>query len=599
MKLKNSRFSSTLRMYKAFMHDYPRDILKVFFLLLAAALFEGLGAFTVVPLAGAVVGGESGTGQNQISEVAISVVQFLGFNPSLGLFISVFAILLMLKGVILWFVHTSIGSIQAKIETEFRVALMEGIVAAEWQYVQSQPSGHLTNAVTTEALRAASNFTTFSRLAMSVVQAVVYTAAAFIINAYVAFAALVTGVILFLVLSRYVSMTRTSGAKRTEKFKVLLARFTDIIRGLKPLKAMSLEQWIVPLVEADAHEIEQALRREASGRAGIASFQEPIGATVLAGGLYFMLTYTDIDIAIVIAMAFLFWRSVQANAGVQRDLQALAANESAYWSIKKAIIDAKNAKEELNPKGEKIVWLQDSIRLEGVDFSYTDQPILQNINFEIPAGKITAVIGQSGSGKTTIADLILGLYALQNGRISIDGRPLATINLKNWRSSIGYVPQDPILLNGSIYDNISLGNPDITRDMSTLAVTQAGALNFINQLSDGIDTIIGEGGQALSGGQRQRLAIARALVAKPTLLILDEFTSSLDAETEQSICSTLLSLRQYTTIFAISHQSAIREIADQVFLLDETGLHDEAQSDTEKEHRNIRGNTLGIENLKA
>lgn len=563
------------RMARAFATDYPWDIAKVFGLMLLSSAFEGLGVFTIVPLASIVVRDHQGSEPDAVSGVILSAVEQAGLEPSLGNLLAIFVGLLVLKALTLWFVHKTIGLIQAKIETDLRVQLMNNVIRADWPHLQAQASGHLANAVTTEATRAASNFAGVAKLAMTLVQTGVYTASALIINAYVAIVALVTAAVIFTLLSWYVRISRAGGTARTEQFQSLLARFTDLVRGLKPLKAMAKEHRIMPLIEADAERIRHALGREAVGRAGILSFQEPLGAAVLAAGLYVVLTYTDVQIGTVFALAFLFWRSVQATGGIQKTLQSLAINESAYWAIVSRTEQARNAREDHNISGRVVDRLEHRIRLDGIHFSYGDRPTISDVSIDIPAGRITAVIGPSGSGKTTLADLILGLFRPQQGRILIDGHDLRQINLLAWRQRIGYVPQEPVLLNGSIAENISLGDPDVSESDIEAALRQSGAMTFVDALPQGMHTVIGEEAQKLSGGQRQRLAIARALVSRPVLLILDEATSALDPETEHGICKTLVELRSFTTIFAISHQMAIRDIADQVFLLEAGGLRDD------------------------
>jgi ATP-binding cassette subfamily C protein len=164
-----------------------------------------------------------------------------------------------------------------------------------------------------------------------------------------------------------------------------------------------------------------------------------------------------------------------------------------------------------------------------------------------------------------LVDLITGLFQPTSGKVLIDGIPLPEIDLQSWRHMIGYVPQDTILLHESIFTNVTLGEPSLTAADVEYALQAAEAWDFVSAMPEGIGTIVGERGTRLSGGQRQRIAIARAMIHRPRLLILDEATSALDPESEASICQTLNGLRGQLTILAISHQSALVEVADQVF----------------------------------
>ena len=187
---------------------------------------------------------------------------------------------------------------------------------------------------------------------------------------------------------------------------------------------------------------------------------------------------------------------------------------------------------------------------------------------EIAAGGITVLQGPSGAGKTTLIDLLLGLYRADSGRIEIDGVPIEDIDLALWRSMTGYVPQELSLLHGTVMTNIALGDLDVSREAVLNAIKRAGAEPLINELHAGIDTDVGEKGSKLSGGQRQRISLARALVLQPKLLILDEVTSALDPETEQRICDSVAGLGGEYTIVVITHRPAWVAVATRLYTID-------------------------------
>ncbi len=172
-----------------------------------------------------------------------------------------------------------------------------------------------------------------------------------------------------------------------------------------------------------------------------------------------------------------------------------------------------------------------------MSFWHGETQILDSVSIDIPAGCVTVLMGPSGAGKTTIADIILGLYAPDRGRVLVDGVPLEEIDLKSWRRLVGYVPQDLVLFHDTIQANVALGDRQIGEAQVRRALQMAGAWEFIEALPDGMQTHVGQGGAKLSGGQRQRIALARALVCQPKLLVLDEVTSALDPHTEQQICA--------------------------------------------------------------
>ena len=182
------------------------------------------------------------------------------------------------------------------------------------------------------------------------------------------------------------------------------------------------------------------------------------------------------------------------------------------------------------------------------------------------------ITGPSGVGKTTLIDLILGLHLPTEGNIFIDGVPLHEISLPFWRRQIGYVAQELILLNDTVAANVSLGDPDLDEAAVSRALEIAGAAGFMGQLGKGLQTVVGDKGARLSGGQRQRINLARALVRRPRLLVLDEVTSALDPDSEREICANIRDLVGETTVLAITHRPAFLEWADIVYRIGEGGI---------------------------
>lgn len=224
--------------------------------------------------------------------------------------------------------------------------------------------------------------------------------------------------------------------------------------------------------------------------------------------------------------------------------------------------------------------IQGDIFFDDVDFAYeANVPVLQNFHLRIRANQVTALVGSSGSGKSTVAHLIARLYDVQKGVIFIDGYPLDEVTLESLRRQIGIVSQDVILLNGSIRDNIAYGKPDASPEEIEAAARAANAQEFIKAFPRGYDTLIGERGVKLSGGQKQRLSIARALLKNPRLIILDEATAALDTESEQLIQKALSRLLPGRTCLVIAHRLSTIQHADRIVVLEkgqvvETGTHE-------------------------
>src|SRR5450432_3715980 len=235
-----------------------------------------------------------------------------------------------------------------------------------------------------------------------------------------------------------------------------------------------------------------------------------------------------------------------------------------------------------NPGQTALPAIRGDVRFDHVTFRYRiDGPaILQDVSFSMPAGQIVGVVGPSGSGKSTLAKLIQRLYVPESGRVIVDGVDLAVVDPAWLRRQIGVVLQENVLFNSSVRENIALADPAMTMERVIAAAMLAGAHEFILELPEGYDTIVGERGSSLSGGQRQRIAIARALITDPRILILDEATSALDYESERVIQDNMRRIAQGRTVLIIAHRlSAVRR-SNRIITIDrgrlvEDGTHDE------------------------
>jgi len=290
-----------------------------------------------------------------------------------------------------------------------------------------------------------------------------------------------------------------------------------------------------------------------------------LGGTMTTGELVSYTFFVGLMVAPLVQIASIGTQITEAFAGLDRihELRNVAPEDEA---------DARLA---------PIRELEGEVTFDNVRFGYKpDVEVLQGVSFHAPAGTTTALVGPSGAGKSTLIALIMAFHRPQSGRILVDGRDLAELRLRDYRKQLGVVMQDNFLFDGTVRENIAYGNPGATDEEIRAASRISHADEFIERFDDGYDTIVGERGVKLSGGQRQRIAIARAILADPRILILDEATSSLDSEAEALIRDGLRSLRRGRTTFVIAHRLSTIRSADQILVMDkgeivERGTHDE------------------------
>jgi subfamily B ATP-binding cassette protein MsbA len=288
-------------------------------------------------------------------------------------------------------------------------------------------------------------------------------------------------------------------------------------------------------------------------------------------------TLTSEDFLRFILMLFAMLAPIKTLGTVNITIQnSLAAAERVF-----NILDSKP---DINdkPDAKEIESFSEEIRFDNVSFDYGEEsaPVLKNVSFSISKGSVVALVGASGAGKSTIADLIPRFYDTTSGSVKIDGDDIKEFKLSSLRKMMGIVSQDVILFNDTVRNNISYGQPELKESNIISAAKSANAMEFIDSFPKGLDTVIGEKGVTLSGGQKQRLSIARAIIKNPPVLILDEATSSLDTESEKLVQQAIEQLMKDRTVLVIAHRLSTVVNADKIIVLEkgkiiESGNHSE------------------------
>jgi ATP-binding cassette subfamily C protein len=530
--------------------------------LVLAGLSEAISLGALLPTISHIGGATPGDGST-LNRIMLQALNSVGIEPTLGNLITIVSVALIVKAVLAFSALSYAGFSVAEVSANVRTLLLEQLMEAKWSYFVDQRVGRIANAISNDATRSGDAYFTAARFVAFLCQGVVYLLVALLISWKLAVTGLVVGAVLIASLNFLVRTSRRAGLRQTDRTSELVTYVSDAFSNIKPLKSMNRQQPFAALFATKIRSLRRALVKRVLAKQGLTYGEEVLIAIMLGGSVYLAADVWRIPLPELVVMGILFYQVVSITGKIQQNYQSAVELESAYWRVQELIQETAANKEP--DHGTILPSLNDCVLFENVSFAYKDRLVSENVNLRIDAGSITVLQGPSGAGKTTLIDLLIGLYQPAKGRILVDGVPLSEIKLGAWRSLIGYVPQEISLLHGSVADNIALGDPQISRADVISALERAGAMDFVGQLSDGIDTIVGERGTRLSGGQRQRIALARALVTDPKILILDEVTSALDPETELEICQNIQSLGGDYTIVAITHRPAWTAIATRLY----------------------------------
>lgn len=564
--IQNNWITNTLRLFRKAFSAYTLQILAIVSLAIVGSICEGLGISAIIPTFSFVGGG--GTTSDTITHFIQAFFTFFHITYTFRYLLIFIGILFVVRTIALFFIQYLTAYIVFGYERDMRTRLFSSTIDATWPYLSKQKVGVLSQMLITNTTSASQFFTYFSTLVVIGAKMVAYTLIIINVSSLMAFLSVTAGGIMFFVM-KPVYFKSKNFSRIGEKANRTLAHFvSQHIMGIKTVKSMTVE---VPVAHK-AREYFESLRK-----VGISIFtlrgliQLIIGFAGLGFiGVAFIVMYhlpgftISTFIIIVFAINQLF-SQIQLAQGQFHSMTSLLP----YLETVLRHMDEAETHVEHGVEGVADEPLAKAIEIQHVSFSYPSRgTVLSDVSFTIERGSMVGIIGPSGTGKTTIADLLLRLYAPDSGKILFDGVDISSLPLRAWRSHIGYVTQDMFLLNDTILTNISFYQEGLSRDDIVAAAKLAHIHEFIESLPEKYDTVIGDRGVLLSGGQRQRIVLARILARKPALLILDEATSSLDTESERAIQGAIENLRGKTTILIIAHRLSIIASADKIIALD-------------------------------
>jgi ATP-binding cassette subfamily C protein len=559
----------TWRFLRAMVRLVPRRIVAGVALSLAVTASEAAGVLLLAQLLALAGTGTPGGAAGTLVRTVENTFRAVGVQPTLGAVLGVFVVLAVAVALLQRTQNLVTNRMELEVSLDARTRLYDAIAGARWLPLARARSSDLLTGLTTEVDRVGSAAAFLLTFFVHALLVLAYLAVALRLSPTLTAVAMACGGLLLLVLRRQRLATRHAGQEISAVSAELVSAATEHLGALKVVKSYGAEERNARMYASVARRAtEVRMRAWATFADARAAFL--CGSVVmLAAVAYVALEVLRVSGSTVLLLVFIFYRLVPRLAHLQNVYQMLAHDLPAWEEVEARIAALRAEREALSGPAERAA-LARSIRFDDVSFAYEPGrgDAVRGLSLEIQARRTTAVVGPSGAGKTTVADLVMGLVQPRTGQVVIDGRALDEGWMRAWRAGIGYVAQDTLLFNDTVLANLRWARPEATEAEVWEALRLAAAEDFVRALPDGLATHVGDRGVRLSGGERQRLALARALLRRPALLILDEATSALDAENERRIRDAIRGLHGRMTILMITHRLPSVRDADVVHVME-------------------------------
>ena len=572
---KDKRIRTIIKLASRAFKKYKYQIFGLTLLGLVSGFLEGIGVNALIPLFTFAVKGSSAS-DDFITQTIEKFFGVINISFSLKYLLIFICVMFVFKAIILILFNL----IKIKITTDFEKNTQEKLMAetlkARWPYLLKQKIGYLEKILMTDVVYGSSLLQQLSTIIMILTGLLMYILVAFNISVYITLITLILGAFLFLFLKPLTYRTREAAHEKSELNKEASHLINENILGIKTIKSMLLGSSIAEAASRHFDRLKQLTVKVFMLRSVTGSLIQPISMVFIC--LVFAVSYKTpgFNFASLVAVIYLIQRMFQYIQQLQVALHHLSEavpylkNVLAYSRI------TLENQEEIG--GSKLFNFKRSLEFKNISFAYEQgKEVLAGTNFKLDKGQMVGLIGPSGAGKTTVVDLILRLFEPQKGQILLDGVQAGEIAMSDWRANIGYVSQDIFLINDTVENNIKFYNSGISDKDMVEAAKMANIHEFIEDLPEKYQTIIGERGNQVSAGQRQRIVISRILAHKPELLILDEATSSLDNESEIKIQQVIENLKGKLTVFVIAHRLSTIINSDWLLVLEKGRVVEQGQ----------------------
>lgn len=567
--INTQKVTNTLKIIRTSFWYYRRRFIVTTILGFVTGLFGGIGIGAVIPLF-ALVGSRGGVNIKELDSISQFIQDGLAFfHIPYNLFyvLGLVLILFILKGIITYCAFYYNEKVSADYEMKMRSELFKKTLKADWPYLVEQKTGYLESILMYDVHACSGILGTINAIIMTLTSLIAYTIVAINISLSLTILTLAVSLVIFLLVKPLMYGIRKEAHKLSDVNKNLNHHISQHALGSKTVKVTATEDQIIDDTNSYLAKLRQIRLKISAYNRAPGSFIEPVGLFYISGLFTFEYLYnTNFNIASFAATIYLIQKILAFSQALHTQLNGI--NEALpYLQVISDYEKRADSHRETNT-GILPFEFKDKLEINNITFGYNnDVKILNNLSFSLKRGEMIGIIGPSGVGKTTLVDILLRLFELGAGEILIDGKSISKIDLFQWRSKVGYVSQEIFLLNDTVENNIRFYNDVATAEEIMEATKISQAYDFINELPDKFQTLVGENGIKLSAGQRQRIILARVLLRKPEILILDEATSALDNESEVNIQKSIDELKRSLTVIAIAHRLSTVTSSDRLIVM--------------------------------
>ncbi|MCS3830028.1 subfamily B ATP-binding cassette protein MsbA [Salinibacter ruber] len=572
--------SDIVRYIRIYRRYIGRRIYLVFTLTVLMAFTQGLGFTMLLPLLRVSQESTNPEELSGVEKVLYDILAWMGIAESLVGVLSLIVTIFLLKGAIHFGQKSYIGYLQSSLMKSLKLGFFDAYNKMTYRYYMRQNAGHFINVVNTQVTRFFRSFRKFAGAVTKSVSALSFFAFAFAIRWEFTVMVLGLGIAILAFFQHASARARQLSRRVSEEMSGLNKLLVQSLQAFKYIVSTNQDTRIRDEVADSVERLTDDIFRQRILGALTTSLRQPISVLVISGVILVQVLIFKAPLAPLFVALLLFHKGMQSLMSVQKTWQRVM---DFIGSVEVVDDEMKAVRENRATSGSvHLEALCRGIDLNNVSYAYDDTNVLHNVDISIPADNTVALVGESGAGKTTLVDMMTLMLKPDKGTITIDGVPHDDIDISSWRRQIGYVSQDTVVFDDTVANNISLWkgdiqeNPDLS-DRVVEAARRAHADQFIRDLSNGYQTVVGERGVRLSGGQRQRLFIARELFKQPNLLLLDEATSDLDAASELHIKNSIDALKGEVTVVIIAHRLSTVKNTDWIYVLDEGRVIEEGE----------------------